>query len=76
MRSTATGTLDAWHLAQRFTAAPTLNSAFIQDTPPMSRVLAAGSLADAQQYLADIMFQRTAVRPVPMYGTPVLLGRF
>ena len=76
MRSTATGTLDAWHLAQRFTAAPTLNSAFIQDTPPMSRVLAAGALADAQQYLADIMFQRTAVRPVPMYGTPVLLGRF
>lgn len=76
MRSTATGTLDAWHLAQRFTAAPTLNQTFIEDTPPMSRVLAAGALAANQQYLADIMIRRTAVRPIPLYGTPVGLGRF
>ena len=33
-RSTAAGTLDAWHLAQRFTVAPTLNDTFIKDTPP------------------------------------------
>ena len=34
MRSTSTGTIDAWHLAQKFTSLPTLNETFIQDTPP------------------------------------------
>lgn len=75
MRSTAAGTLDAWHLAQRFTGAPTLSSAFLSDNPPMTRVLAAATQATNQQYLADILFQRTAVRPIPVYGTPVSLGR-
>lgn len=76
MRSTATGTLDAWHLAQRFSSAPALNEAFIHDVPPMTRVLAAGALATGQQYLCDIMYQRTATRPLPTYGTPAVLGRF
>lgn len=79
MRSTATGTLDMWHLAQKFTAAPTLGGGFLEEDPPMERVLAAGSLAivnGGQTYLADILFRRTAVRAMPMYGTPVLLGRF
>lgn len=76
MRSTAIGTLDNWHLAQRFLTAPTLSPTFINDTPDMTRILAAGALADGQQYLADIMFERTAVRPIPQFGTPVTLGRF
>lgn len=75
-RSTTAGTLDAWHLAQRFTSPPVLGQTFIEDTPPMSRVLAAGTQANNQQYLADILIRREAVRPVPMYGTPVELGRF
>ena len=33
-RSTASGTLDPWHLAQKFTSLPTLGDTFIQDTPP------------------------------------------
>lgn len=76
LRSTASGTLDMWHLAQNFTAPPTLSSAFIGDEPPMTRVLAAGALATNQQYVADILFRRTAVRPIPMFGTPATLGRF
>ncbi len=75
MRSTATGTLDAWHLAQKFTAAPVLNQTFIEDTPPMGRVLAGGT-QNNQQYLADIFYHRIATRPIPAYGTPVTLGRF
>lgn len=75
-RSTATGTLDPWHLAQRFTSAPVLDQNFIYDEPPMTRVLAAGALAANQQYLADILIQRDAVRPLPMYSTPSNLGRF
>lgn len=76
MRSQTTGTLDAWHLAQWFSAAPTLNDVFIGDTPPMDRVLAAAEEAVGQQYLADILIQRTAVRPIPTFGTPVTFGRF
>lgn len=76
MRSTAAGTLDAWHLGQKFTSAPTLSDAFIQDTPPMARVLAAGSAAAGQQYYADLVFTADMVRPISMYGTPTNLGRF
>ena len=76
MRSLATGTLDAWHLAQRFAALPTLNTAFLIDDPPMTRVLAAGAAAVDQQYLADIQINRNAVRPIPTFGTPASLGRF
>ena len=35
MRSTASGTVDAWHLSQRFLALPSLNDTFIQDRPPL-----------------------------------------
>lgn len=76
MRSTATGTLDNWHLAQRFVGAPTLSTGFIEDAPPMTRILAAGELAANQQFIADIMIERNAVRPIPTFGTPVTLGRF
>lgn len=76
MRSTAAGTLDMWHLAQNFGSAPTLSDLFIQEDPPMTRILTAGSEALGQQYLADLLISRTAVRAIPTYGTPVRLGRF
>lgn len=79
-RSNETGTLDSWHLAQWFATPPTLSQSFIEDDTEniLDRVLAAGSTARTafQQYLADIMIQRTSVRPLPMFGTPALLGRF
>lgn len=52
------------------------NQTFIEDNPPMERVLAAGELAEDQQYLADIMIHRNAVRLLPAFGTPAILGRF
>lgn len=75
-KSTTAGTIDAWHLVQRFTAAPVLGSSFIPDSAPMARVLAAGALSVNMQYKADILIERDAVRPVPVFGTPALLGRF
>jgi len=75
-RPTAAGNIDEWHLSQQFTAAPTLGQTFIEDSPPMSRVLAAGALAVGQQYLADVHVECQMTRPLPMYGTPVGLGRF
>ena len=74
-RSTATGTLDAYHLAQKFTALPTLNSTFIQSTPPLDRVLAVSSQT-GKQFLFDSFWQHNISRPLPMYGVPATLGRF
>lgn len=75
-RSYYAGTLDTWHLSQKFLAAPVLGQTFVEDTPPMDRVLAAAALAVNQQYLADILIERDATRPIPVFGTPVTLGRF
>jgi hypothetical protein len=75
-RSTSAGTIDPWHLAQRFTALPTLNSTFIQDNPPLSRVLAIGDGANNQQIIADMFFNMKVVRPLPMYSVPGLIDHF
>ena len=75
-RSTAAGTIDPWHYAQRFTALPTLNSTFIQDTPPLARNLAVGASANGQQFLLDAFFNINAARPLPMYSVPGLIDHF
>jgi len=75
-RSTAAGTIDAWHLAQKFTATPTLNTTFIQDTPPVSRVVAVGAAANGQQFIFDSFFDVKKARPMPMYSVPGLIDHF
>ena len=75
-RSTTASNIDEWHLAEHFSPAPTLSQVFVQDSPPMSRILSAGAAAANMQYLADILINRVAVRPVPMFGTPATLARF
>ena len=75
-RSTAAGTLDPWHLAQKFTSLPTLNSTFIQEDPPLSRVLAVGSSANGQQLICDTFFDIISARPLPMYSVPGLIDHF
>ena len=75
-RSTASGTLDAWHLAQKFTTLPTLASTFIQDNPPVSRVVAVGASANGQQFIFDSFFDVKKARPMPMYSVPGLVDHF
>jgi hypothetical protein len=75
-RSTAAGTIDGWHLAQRFTSLPTLNSTFIQDNPPVSRVVAVGAAANGQQFIFDSFFDVKKARPMPMYSVPGLIDHF
>lgn len=75
-RSTATGTIDAWHLAQKFTSTPTLNDTFIVDNPPISRALAVGSSANGQQFIFDSFFNVKKARPMPMYSVPGLIDHF
>ena len=75
-RSTAAGTIDAWHLAQKFNSLPTLNSTFIEDTPPVSRVVAVGAEANGQQFIFDSFFDVKTARPMPLYSVPGLIDHF
>jgi hypothetical protein len=75
-KSTSAGTIDAWHLAQKFTSLPTLNASFIQDTPPVSRIVAVGAAANGQQFLLDTFFHIKAARPMPLYSVPGLIDHF
>lgn len=74
-RSTTSGTLDVWHLAQRFNSLPTLNSTFIQDTPPVSRVVAVSPVV-GKEFLFDAFIDIKAARPLPMYSVPGLIDHF
>lgn len=69
-RSTATGHIDAWHLAQKFDSLPTLSNTFINENAPFNRALAGGDTVANMQFLADILFQVKTTRPLPAYGIP------
>jgi hypothetical protein len=75
-KSTSSGTIDAWHYAQKFTSLPTLNNTFIQETPPIERTTAVGASANGQQFLMDAFFDCKMARPMPMYSVPGLIDHF
>lgn len=72
-RSNIKGNLDVWHLSQYFKTAPKLNPEFIEEDVPIGRVIAVPS---EPQFLIDIGFKYTTVRPMPMFGTPGLVDHF
>ena len=73
-RSSVTGgNLDVWHLSQFFSNAPTLNEEFITENPPIKRIIA---VQDEPEFLLDIGFRYTTIRPMPMFGTPGLVDHF
>lgn len=73
LRSNDAATLNAWHLAQNFSSLPALNTAFIQENPPMSRVLA---VTTQPAFIYDSYVKLTCARPMPVFGIPYDLGRF
>lgn len=75
-RSTSAGTLDGWHLAQRFTSAPVLGQSFIEENPPVSRILAVGAGANGAQFIFDSFFDMKVARPMPLYSVPGLIDHF
>lgn len=73
-RSNATGSLDSWHLAQDFGGTPpTLNSAFIVEQAPMSRIEA---VATGYDFIFDSQFTYHCARPMPVYSVPGLIDHF
>lgn len=73
MRSSAPQSLDTWHLAQDFAVLPELDAAFIEDNPPMERILA---VEDEPEFIFDAFFHANWARPMPMYGVPGLIDHF
>ena len=73
MRSVDPQSLDYWHLAQDFSTLPVLNDAFIQDVPPVERVVA---VTDEPQFVTDLFFKCKTTRPMPMYSVPGLIDHF
>ena len=72
-RSTYKEPLDIWHLSQKFATLPTLSDEFIQDHPPISRVVAVPSYP---HFLLDVKFNLKCIRPMPMYGIPGMMVHF
>lgn len=69
-RSSDTGTLDVWHLAQDFSALPVLNATFVQENPPVARVIA---VPTEPHLLLDAYFDLKTARPMPTYSVPGLI---
>ncbi len=72
-RSNATGSLDAWHLSQEFGSLPALNASFIEDNPPIDRIVAVPSEPD---FIFDSHMSLRCVRPMPVYSVPGLIDHF
>lgn len=72
-RSNCTTPLDAWHLALDFSALPVLNDSFIQDSPPITRVIATPT---EPQFILDTYIDLKCARPMPLYSVPGNTDRF
>lgn len=69
-RSSDPHTLDSWHLAQNFSNLPTLSSQFIEENPPIKRVIA---VQDEPEFLLDCYHDFKDIREIPVYGVPGLM---
>lgn len=73
LRSTDPQSLDVWHLAQKFDSLPKLNQDFIEENPPINRVIA---VQNEPQFFADFWFDLKTSRPMPVYSVPGLVDHF
>lgn len=73
LRSTDPQSLDVWHLSQKFENLPTLSAQFIQDDPPVDRILA---VQNEPQFIIDSYIDMKCARPMPVYGVPGLVDHF
>ena len=73
--SNADGTMDVWHLAQKFGSRPVLNSDFIREQPPINRISAV-NIENTHAFALDVFFKQKATRCMPLYGVPGLVDHF
>ena len=70
MRSADQGSLDVWHLSEKFANLPKLNAQFIENNTPIARTLA---VKDEPDVILDVWFDIKATRPLPVSSHPSLL---
>lgn len=68
-RSAHPSGLDIWHTAQHFSSLPVLNEEFIEEDPPLLRMVA---VQDEPLFKFDGFFEFKAARPLPTYSVPGL----
>lgn len=72
-RSNYAQTLDTWHLSQDFSSLPSLNASFIEETPPVARVIATPTFP---HLILDTYMSLKCARPMPVYSVPGLIDHF
>ena len=72
-RSNATASLDAWHLSQEFNDTVPLDAWFIEERPPVDRIIA---VPTEPHFLFDSFISMRCARPMPLYGVPGLIDHF
>ena len=73
MRSAATNSLDVWHFADVYSAAPTLSQSFTEETPAyVDRTLSVPS-SSQDNFILNFYFDMSAVRKMPVYSMPSLI---
>lgn len=73
MRSAYAQSLDVWHLADDYSALPSLSDSWIrEDKTNVDRVLAVTSTV-SNQLFADVFVANRTTRPMPMYSIPGLI---
>lgn len=72
-RSTDPQSLDVWHLSQDFATLPLLGDQFIQEDPPIDRIIAVPS---EPHFLFDSYINLRCARPMPTYAVPGLIDHF
>lgn len=69
-RSEDPQSLDVWHLSEDFgSTRPTLSDNFIQDDPPIDRVVA---VTNEPEFIMHCYFNYISARPMPVYSVPGL----
>lgn len=73
LRSTATNSMDIWHLGDNYANAPILGSQFLSETTEyLDRALAVPSTT-SDQFIIDIYTENEMIRPMPVYSVPGLI---
>jgi len=72
-RSTAVTPLDAWHLSQEFTSLPTLGNTFIEENPPVDRII---QVQSEPHFIFDSYTSLRCARAMPIYGVPGMIDHF
>jgi len=65
--------IDIWHLASEFGSLPLLNQAFIEEKPPVGRIVA---VPTEPHFLLDVWFDLQCARPMPVYSVPGMMDHF